>query len=107
MGYITRQEEMVLIAIYKLGKGASLVSIRHYLNENTDNHWRMSSIYILLDRLQKSGYLEYSIGDPTPVRGGRAKKFYRISNDGLKALRKVQKVNSLLWNGMSDLKPVH
>jgi len=104
MGYITRQEEMVLIAIYRLKGDASLVSIRRYLNDNTENHWRMSSVYILLDRLQKAGYLEYSIGDPTPVRGGRAKKFYNLSAEGLKALLKVQQVNNLLWNGLPDLK---
>ena len=74
MEYLSRQEEMVLLAVHHLGEDASLVSVRRYLNKHTEKRWSMSSVYIPLDRLKKSGHLDSTIGEPTPRRGGRAKK---------------------------------
>jgi DNA-binding PadR family transcriptional regulator len=104
MKNITRQEEMVLLAVYKLKAESSLVSIRRYLNKHTQNRWRMSSVYILLDRLTKSGCLTFTVGDSTPVRGGRAKKYYSLTEFALESLARVQEVNNILWEGLPNLK---
>ncbi len=102
MEYLSRQEEMVLLAVFRLGEDPSLVNIRHYLNNTTEKHWSMSSVYIPLDRLYKSGHLKTEVGEPTPVRGGRAKKFYSLTEKGVNALQKVRQVNNTLWDGITD-----
>ena len=94
---------MVLLAAYNLKEDSSLVSIRRYLNKNTEKRWSMSSVYIPLDRLEKSGHLNITIGDPTPVRGGRAKKYYHLTEKGKEALQKVQRANLVLWAGIDNL----
>ncbi len=107
MEYLSRQEEMVLLAVFRQKEEASLVQIRHFLNNNTEKRWSMSSVYIPLDRLKNTGFLTISIGDPTPTRGGRAKKYYHLTGNGIEALRKVRKVNSVLWDGIARLSEVN
>ena len=103
MEYLSRQEEMVLLAVYHLKNDASLVSIRRFLNKHTEKRWSMSSVYIPLDRLKNSGNLDITVGDPTPKRGGRAKKFYHLTETGIESLEKVQKVHNTLWEGLNKL----
>ncbi|MFC1725118.1 PadR family transcriptional regulator [candidate division KSB1 bacterium] len=103
MEYLSRQEEMVLLSVYHLKSDASLVSIRRFLNKQTEKRWSMSSVYIPLDRLKKSAHLDITVGDPTPIRGGRAKKFYHLTDAGIEALEKVQKVHETLWAGLDKL----
>jgi DNA-binding PadR family transcriptional regulator len=53
--------------------------------------------------LHKNGYVLIQKGAPTPERGGRSKVYYRVSRIGVKALREIQRVNSLIWDGIEEL----
>jgi PadR family transcriptional regulator PadR len=101
--YLTRKEELILLAVHKLGESASLVRIREILNVSTGREWTMGNVYVPLDRMTKLGYLETRVGEPTACRGGKAMKYYALSRQGKKALSELKKVHDTMWSGISDL----
>lgn len=102
MKLLTQQEELVLLAIWNLEENAYLVTIREHLSKVTGREWSIGAVYMPLDRVEKMGYAESRLGDPTHERGGRRKKFYRITKDGFAVLTEMKKVNEKLWNTFPD-----
>ena len=90
MKYLTRQEELVLLAVFRLKDNAYLISIQDHLNHFTGKDWSISSVYIPLSRLEKRNYLETTTGDVTEKRGGKAIKYYQVSKIGFKALAELE-----------------
>ncbi|MHC4912750.1 MAG: PadR family transcriptional regulator [Planctomycetota bacterium] len=103
MKLLTQQEELVLLAVYKLGKESSLLNIRELLIEIAGKRWSISSIYVPLDRSRKNGYLTTSIGTPEAKRGGKAVKYYHLTPEGLKALSTLKTIKNCLWEGIDQL----
>lgn len=103
MNFLTRKEELILLAILRLGKSASLVKIREYLVESTGQKWSVGNVYVPLDRMSRLYYLETWIGAPTSSRGGKAVKYYLLSQKGIEALLALKKVNETMWAGVSRL----
>ena len=100
--YLTRKEELILLAVYKLGEEASLVKIREILSISTGRDWTVGNVYVPLDRMTKLGYLETHVGAPTSRRGGKAQKFYLLSSEGKEALAELKRVHETMWEGVSD-----
>lgn len=100
--YLTRKQELILLAVYQLGESASLVRIREILNMSTGREWTVGNVYVPLDRMTKMGYLDTRVGEPTSRRGGKAIKFYALSREGKEALAELKKVHDNLWDGISD-----
>lgn len=63
----------------------------------------MAAVYAALDRLQRTGLVASALGDPTPERGGRAKRFYRVTREGLKAARDTRRAFTALWHNVPAL----
>ena len=63
----------------------------------------LSAVYTALDRLEENGLVLSNMGDPTPERGGRAKRFFRVTPAGLKAVRQTRKALTQLWTGLTQL----
>jgi len=103
MKFLTRQEELILISIYRFGGVSSLVKIREFVNKNTGKDWSISSVYVPLDRLMRAGYLETSVGEPEARRGGKAVKYYKLTDEGLEALVEVKSVHDVMWKGIKKL----
>lgn len=103
MRLITRQEELVLLAIHQLQGNSYLIRIRELLIENTGKDWSISSVYVPLDRLTKEGYLKEIIGNPTAKRGGKAIKYYELTDEGMSALAKLKALNETMWKGLEGL----
>lgn len=103
MKYLTRKEELILLAVFRLEDRASLVQIRQHLTTSTGHEWTVGNVYVPLDRMSKLGYLESRIGDPTAQRGGKAVKFYRLTKKGIEALMALKKVHNKMWAGISDM----
>jgi DNA-binding PadR family transcriptional regulator len=104
MKYLTRQEELVLLAVFRLKENAYLISIQDHLNHFTGKDWSISSVYIPLSRLEKKNYLKTTIGEVTEKRGGKAIKYYQVTKAGLKALAELEAVNEIMWSGVKCLK---
>ncbi len=102
MKFLTRREELILLAIGNLRENAYLVEIREQLSKIMGKKWSISTIHIPLRRLEKSGVIDSYFGTATAVRGGRRKKIYRITNKGMEALTKYKKVNDILWAKFAD-----
>jgi len=93
-------EQIVLLAVLRLDDGAYAVAVREEIRVCTGRDVARGSIYITLDRLETKGYLRSSFGDPTPERGGRAKRYYTLRPRGLEALRESRRALVALWRGV-------
>lgn len=102
MRLLTRKEELIMLAVLHLENRASLVNIRKFLNRNTKKRWSPGNVYVPLDALTRKKYLDYSVGDPSPRRGGKAKKYYRLTDAGVKALKELREVQDLFWAGVLE-----
>jgi DNA-binding PadR family transcriptional regulator len=78
-------EQIVLLAILRLDENAYGVTIREEIMARTDREPSPGALYTTLDRLEEKGLVRSRFGDPTPQRGGRAKRFFSISAKGSKA----------------------
>ena len=97
MKLLTKQEEMFLLAVFGLGKNAYLVSIREYLKKHTGRDWAFGSLYITLEKLRKRGLIISQVGKPTARQGGKAIKYYRLSEEGVQALRDNKRLQDRIW----------
>ena len=80
-------EQLVLLAAYRLGDEAYAVTVRDEIEARASVRLSRATVYITLDRLERKGYLESWFGAPTPERGGKAKRCFRVEREGLRALR--------------------
>ena len=103
MKLLTRAEELILVAVWRLQKNAYCVPIREHLTEVTNQNWSFGSIYDALDRLEKKGYLESYLSEPLKSRGGRSKRIYQHTKAGLKAMIEIKNVQDRIWDGIVSL----
>jgi len=103
MKFLSRAEELVLLTIWKMPEEPYGVTIRKYLSEMTGRYWSIGSVYVPLDRLETKGYLESNLADPTPERGGKSKRYYKLTDEGLTQLKDIQKIYDVFWSDIPDL----
>ena len=96
-------EHLLLLAILRLSDRAYGVTIRQELLDAAGKDVAVGAIYTGLDRLQQKGFVESWSGEPTAERGGRAKKFYRVTDGGKRALAETQRVLRQLSSGLKEL----
>ena len=105
MKLLSKPEELILISVWKLRENAYGVTIRNRIIQQTGMEWTIGSIYVPLGRLSKWGFLEIRIGEPTAERGGKRKKYYRLTTSGKKALVRAKSLNETIWSNLTDLEP--
>ena len=79
-------EKMILFALFRLGEDAYGVTIRQEIGERTGKDSSIGAVYTALHRMEKRGLVIARMGESTPERGGRRKKYYRITAAGSDAL---------------------
>lgn len=92
-------EQLVLLAILRVGEGAYAVPIREEIQREAHVELSRGTIYVTLDRLERKGLVSSWFEDPTPEPGGKAKRCYRIEREGLAALRSAQQMVARLQAG--------
>lgn len=97
MKLLSRIEEIILLAIWRLDQTAYGMAIREEVIKATGKKWLLGAIYAPLGRLQKNGYVTSAKGEPSPERGGRAKVYYCLTKKGKEALIEVYRVNTRIW----------
>ena len=100
-------EQIVLLAILRVGDNAYGVSIRAEIAACTDRAPGTGALYTTLDRLEERGLVISRLGDPTPQRGGRAKRFFQVTPEGIAALTSVQLSYRRLLRGLRLLGAAH
>jgi DNA-binding PadR family transcriptional regulator len=93
-------EQMLLMAMAQLGPEASGVDIRELIEARTGRRVSPGAIYTASQRLERRGFVASSFGDPTPQRGGKRRKLYRLRPAGVRALAAVQAVRAGLARGL-------
>ena len=97
--YLGELEQMVLLAVLRLGPGAYALRVREELAVQTGRRVARGAVYITLDRLVKKQYLKSRMGEPTSERGGRRKRFFTVTQQGKAALRTSREALIKLWRG--------
>ena len=103
MKILSRGEELTLLSVWRLGENAYGVPIRKHIIKMTDEDWSIGAIYVPLDRLTKWKFLRANQGDPTSERGGRSKRFYRLTGDGYEALQQLKSIQNAMWDSLPEL----
>jgi PadR family transcriptional regulator PadR len=101
--FISRSEEFLLLAVWRLKENAYGVSIRNQIKEATGKTWAYGALFVMLRRLEKKGYLISHFADPSPQRGGKSKRIFQLSHQGVKALKEVRKAQESVWSGIEEL----
>jgi PadR family transcriptional regulator, regulatory protein PadR len=95
---------MLLLAIIHLGEDAYGIPISRELERHRGRDVSIGSVYAALERLEGKGLVNSSLGDPTPERGGKAKRFFCITKEGLRQVHETRRVLTKLWQAIPDLK---
>lgn len=85
-GLLGELEQLVLLAVLRLGERGYAVSIRDEIAERTGIELGRGSVYVTLDRLDRKGYLRSKLGEPSPERGGKARRCFAATPAGRRAL---------------------
>src|SRR6516162_5536620 len=93
-------ETLLLLAVIRLDGLAYGVTVRDELKEQGGKDVAVGAIYNGLDRVEERGLVESWAGDPTPERGGRAKRFYRVTANGIRAIKDTQTAIRKLSSGL-------
>ena len=102
--YLGSFELMVLMALIRLGDDAYGVPIAREIEAHLDREVAIGSVYATLARLEDRRLVSSALGEPTPERGGRAKRYFRITATGVREVRDTQQVLIRFWNGVPELK---
>jgi PadR family transcriptional regulator PadR len=101
--YLGELEHMILLAVLRLGEEAYGRSIREELESQVGRRVSRSVAYITLERMAEKGYLTPSMGNPSPRRGGKARRYYTLTSAGIEVLREAGRAFRQLWTGHEGL----
>jgi DNA-binding PadR family transcriptional regulator len=101
--YLGEFELQVMLIVIRLGEEAYGVPISREIKERTGRSVAFATVYSTLERLQRKGLVNSYLGDPSPERGGRAKRYFRVTKAGLQAVRDAKRNLVMLWHGLREL----
>jgi DNA-binding PadR family transcriptional regulator len=93
-------EHIVVLALMRLADRAYGVTVRQEIELRTKREVSIGAIYATLDRLEAKGYVRSSLGDPTPERGGRSKRFFHVTAKGVEAVNCTQRALQKMSEGL-------
>jgi PadR family transcriptional regulator, regulatory protein PadR len=96
-------EHLVLLAILRLGKEAYGIPILDEVSTRSGRDISRATIYVALKRLEQKGLVTSRLGDSTPERGGRAKRFFKLRPAGLRAVRESRAMFLSLWRDYESI----
>jgi DNA-binding PadR family transcriptional regulator len=99
--YLGEFEHIVVLALLRLGDRAYGVTVRQEIELRIGREVSIGAIYATLDRLEAKGYVNSRLGDPTPERGGRSKRFFRVSAKGILAINRTHRALQSMTAGLN------
>ena len=96
-------EQLVLLAVLRLGDGAYGVPIIDEIRTRAGRRASRAAVYIALQRLRDKGFVSSTVADPTPERGGRAKRYYRVEPAAMRLLADSRQALISMWSGIEPL----
>lgn len=95
-------EELVLLALLRLGAGAWGARIQHELKERAGRSVSIGTVYVTLMRLEEKGLARSWMGEPTGERGGKARRHFEVRPEGVEALEASRAVRERMWQGLGE-----
>jgi PadR family transcriptional regulator PadR len=102
-GYLANFELIVMLVLIRLGENAYGVPIANEIEARCGREVSLGSIYSTLERLATKGLVSSELGEPTPERGGRAKRYFHVTSKGLREVRQTQRALKNLWQNLPQL----
>ncbi|HTV81924.1 MAG TPA: PadR family transcriptional regulator [Acidobacteriaceae bacterium] len=102
--YLGELELMILLTVIHLGDDAYGVPISRELEQQRGREVAVGSVYASLERMEAKGLVTSSLGDPTQERGGKARRYFRITEAGLRQVAATRTVLEKMWRGLPQLK---
>lgn len=99
-------EQLVLLAVLRLGDGAYGMTVRREIEARTGDAVSLGAVYATIERLEEKGYLRSRAAPGGEERGGRARRFYEVDASGAEALRRALAAVDSMRAGMAGLTPV-
>lgn len=103
--YLGEFEQLVLLAVWRLGDDGYGMRIRQELEHRLERRVTIGAVYATLERLARKRCVRTRTGDPSPQRGGRAKRFYAITPTGMAALDDARRQLARMWQGLRRYTP--
>ncbi len=103
MKFLSRSEELILLAILNLRDNAYVITIQQELKKMTGETWALGALFVTLDRMFRKGYVHSRLSEPKPERGGRRKRLYSLRPAAVDALNEVKKLQTSVWQNVSVL----
>src|SRR5687768_3093267 len=100
---LTEFELIVLLAILRLDEDVYGVLIAGEIERTARRRVLLGTVYAALERLERKGMISSRMGAPTAERGGRAKRFYRATPGGIRAVKEAQRALVALWTDVPRL----
>jgi PadR family transcriptional regulator PadR len=98
--YLGEFEHIIVLALLRLEDRAYGVTVRQEIEFRANREVSIGAVYATLDRLEKKGYVNSHCGDPTPERGGRSKRFFRVTPKGVRAVNRTQQALYSMTEGL-------
>src|SRR6267378_269605 len=98
--YLGEFEHIIVLALLRLEDRAYGVTVRQEIEFRTRREVSIGAVYATLDRLEKKGYIKSHRGDPTPERGGRSKRYFRVTAKGVAAVNRTQRALHSMTQGL-------
>ena len=98
--YLGEFEHIIVLALLRLEDRAYGVTVRQEIELRAKREVSIGAVYATLDRLEKKGYVKSRRGDPTPERGGRSKRFFRVTAKGIMAANRTQRAFESMVEGL-------
>jgi|SRR5580704_11623431 PadR family transcriptional regulator PadR len=99
-------EHVVILALMRLREDAYGVTVRQEIEARTGREVSIGAVYATLDRLERKGYVKSHLGEPTAERGGRSKRFFRVTPQGKAVLNRTHTALSRLTDGLDLIRGV-
>jgi PadR family transcriptional regulator PadR len=102
--YLGELELMILLAILRLENETYGVPLARELSAVRGREVSLGSVYASVDRLEIKGLVKSKLGESTPERGGRAKRYFSVTAEGLRAIQATRRVLTGLWKSLPSIK---
>src|SRR6266849_769934 len=97
-------EHIIVLALLRLADRAYGVTVRQEIEFRTKREVSIGAVYATLDRLEAKGYVKSRLGDPTPERGGRSKRFFRVTAKGVAVVNRTQGALQRMTEGLDIIR---
>ena len=102
--YLGELELMILLSVVGLGEEAYGVPISREIEKHVGRDVSLASVYAALERLAARGLVASRLGDPTPERGGKARRYFRVTKVGLRQMQETRRVLQKMWRSLPVLR---